>query len=244
MAEHSLTRTELLIGNDGLNKLRKSKVIVFGVGGVGGFAVEALARAGVGEITVVDNDTISLTNLNRQIIATYDTIGKAKVEIIKERIQSINKECIVITNQIFVSNDNIEEIIPKDIDYVVDAIDTVSAKLGLAEYCYKNNIKIMSSMGTGNKLDPTQFKVSDVFKTKVCPLAKVMRCELRKRGVDRLKVVYSEEMPLKPKSEYSSEVKGTAKRPVPGSMPFVPPVAGMIIAGEVIKDILGINNKK
>lgn len=244
MAEHSLTRTELLIGNDGLNKLRKSKVIVFGVGGVGGFAVEALARAGVGEITVVDNDTISLTNLNRQIIATYDTIDKAKVEVIKERIQSINKDCKVITRQVFVSNDNIEEIVPKDIDYVVDAIDTVSAKLGLAEYCYKNNINIMSSMGTGNKLDPTQFKVSDVFKTQVCPLAKVMRCELRKRGVEKLKVVYSEEMPLKPKSEYSSEVKGTAKRPVPGSMSFVPPVAGMIIAGEVIKDILGINNKK
>ncbi len=244
MAEHSLTRTELLIGNDGLNKLRKSKVIVFGVGGVGGFAVEALARAGVGEITVVDNDTISLTNLNRQIIATYDTIDKAKVEVIKERIQSINKDCRVITRQVFVSNDNIEEIVPKDIDYVVDAIDTVSAKLGLAEYCYKNNINIMSSMGTGNKLDPTQFKVSDVFKTQVCPLAKVMRCELRKRGVEKLKVVYSEEMPLKPKSEYSSEVKGTAKRPVPGSMSFVPPVVGMIIAGEVIKDILGINNKK
>ncbi|MGO5137274.1 tRNA threonylcarbamoyladenosine dehydratase [Clostridium butyricum] len=244
MAEHSLTRTELLIGNDGLNKLRKSKVIVFGVGGVGGFAVEALARAGVGEITVVDNDTVSLTNLNRQIIATYDTIDKAKVEVIKERIQSINKDCKVITRQVFVSNDNIEEIVPKDIDYVVDAIDTVSAKLGLAEYCYKNNINIMSSMGTGNKLDPTQFKVSDVFKTKACPLAKVMRCELRKRGVEKLKVVYSEEMPLKPKSEYSSEVKGTAKRPVPGSMSFVPPVAGMIIAGEVIKDILGINNKK
>lgn len=244
MAEHSLTRTELLIGNDGLNKLRKSKVIVFGVGGVGGFAVEALARAGVGEITVVDNDTISLTNLNRQIIATYDTIDKAKVEVIKERIQSINKDCRVITRQVFVSNDNIEEIVSKDIDYVVDAIDTVSAKLGLAEYCYKNNINIMSSMGTGNKLDPTQFKVSDVFKTQVCPLAKVMRCELRKRGVEKLKVVYSEEMPLKPKSEYSSEVKGTAKRPVPGSMSFVPPVAGMIIAGEVIKDILGINNKK
>lgn len=244
MAEHSLTRTELLIGNDGLNKLRKSKVIVFGVGGVGGFAVEALARAGVGEITVVDNDTVSLTNLNRQIIATYDTIDKAKVEVIKERIQSINKDCRVITRQVFVSNDNIEEIVPKDIDYVVDAIDTVSAKLGLAEYCYKNNINIMSSMGTGNKLDPTQFKVSDVFKTQVCPLAKVMRCELRKRGVEKLKVVYSEEMPLKPKSEYSSEVKGTAKRPVPGSMSFVPPVAGMIIAGEVIKDILGINNKK
>ena len=244
MAEHSLTRTELVIGRDGLDKLRKSRVIVFGIGGVGGFAVEALARAGVGELTLVDNDTVSLTNLNRQIIATYDTIDQPKVEVMKKRIQSINKDCNVITHQIFVSNDNIEKLVPKDIDYVVDAIDTVSAKLGLAEYCYKNNIKIMSSMGTGNKLDPTQFKVTDVFKTQVCPLAKVMRYELRKRGVDKLKVVYSEEMPRKPKSEYSSEVKGTAKRPVPGSMSFVPPVAGMIIAGEVIRDILGINNKK
>lgn len=244
MAEHSLTRTELVIGRDGLDKLRNSRVIVFGIGGVGGFAVEALARAGVGELTLVDNDTVSLTNLNRQIIATYDTIDQPKVEVMKKRIQSINKDCNVITHQIFVSNDNIEKLVPKDIDYVVDAIDTVSAKLGLAEYCYKNNIKIMSSMGTGNKLDPTQFKVTDVFKTQVCPLAKVMRYELRKRGVDKLKVVYSEEMPRKPKSEYSSEVKGTAKRPVPGSMSFVPPVAGMIIAGEVIRDILGINNKK
>lgn len=244
MAEHSLTRTELVIGRDGLDKLKNSRIIVFGVGGVGGFAVEALARAGVGELTLVDNDTVSLTNLNRQIIATYDTIDQPKVEIMKKRIQSINKDCNVITHQVFVSNDNIEELVPKDIDYVVDAIDTVSAKLGLAEYCYKNNIKIMSSMGTGNKLDPTQFKVTDVFKTQVCPLAKVMRYELRKRGVNKLKVVYSEEMPRKPKSEYSSEVKGTAKRPVPGSVSFVPPVAGMIIAGEVIKDILEINNKK
>ena len=244
MAEHSLTRTELVIGRDGLDKLRNSRVIVFGIGGVGGFAVEALARAGVGELTLVDNDTVSLTNLNRQIIATYDTIDQPKVEVMKKRIQSINKDCNVITHQVFVSNDNIEKLVAKDIDYVVDAIDTVSAKLGLAEYCYKNNIKIMSSMGTGNKLDPTQFKVTDVFKTQVCPLAKVMRYELRKRGVDKLKVVYSEEMPRKPKSEYSSEVKGTAKRPVPGSMSFVPPVAGMIIAGEVIRDILGINNKK
>lgn len=244
MAEHSLTRTELVIGRDGLDKLRNSRVVVFGIGGVGGFAVEALARAGVGELTLVDNDTVSLTNLNRQIIATYDTIDQPKVEVMKKRIQSINKDCNVITHQVFVSNDNIEKLVAKDIDYVVDAIDTVSAKLGLAEYCYKNNIKIMSSMGTGNKLDPTQFKVTDVFKTQVCPLAKVMRYELRKRGVDKLKVVYSEEMPRKPKSEYSSEVKGTAKRPVPGSMSFVPPVAGMIIAGEVIRDILGINNKK
>lgn len=244
MEQHSLTRTELVIGTDGLNKLRNSRVIVFGVGGVGGFAVEALARAGVGEITIVDNDTVSLTNLNRQIIATYDTIDQPKVEVMEKRIQSINKDCNVITRQVFVNNDNIEELVEKDIDYVVDAIDTVSAKLGLAEYCYKNNIKIMSSMGTGNKLDPTQFKVADVFDTQVCPLAKVMRYELRKRGVKNLKVVYSEEMPLKPKSEYTTEVKGSAKRPVPGSVSFVPPVAGMIIAGEVIKDILGINKKK
>lgn len=242
--EHSLTRTELVIGTDGLNKLRNSRVIVFGVGGVGGFAVEALARAGVGEITIVDNDTVSLTNLNRQIIATYDTIDQPKVEVMKKRIQSINKDCNVITRKVFVNNDNIEELVGKDIDYVVDAIDTVSAKLGLAEYCYKNDIKIMSSMGTGNKLDPTQFKVADVFNTQVCPLAKVMRYELRKRGVKKLKVVYSEEMPIKPKSEYTTEVKGSAKRPVPGSVSFVPPVAGMIIAGEVIKDILGINKKK
>ena len=244
MAEHSLTRTELVIGRDGLDKLRSSRVIVFGVGGVGGFAVEALARAGVGELILVDSDTVSLTNLNRQIIATYDTIGQPKVEVMKKRIQSINKDCNVITHQVFVSNDNIEALISKDIDYVVDAIDTVSAKLGLAEYCYKNNINIMSSMGTGNKLDPTKFKVTDVFKTQVCPLAKVMRHELRKRGVKKLKVVYSEEIPVKPKSEYSSELKGTAKRPVPGSMPFVPPVSGMIMASEVVRDILGINNKK
>ena len=244
MAEHSLTRTELVIGTDGLNKLRNSKVIVFGIGGVGGFTVEALARAGVGELILVDNDTVSLTNLNRQIIATYDTIDQPKVEVMKKRIQSINKDCKVITHQVFVSNDNIEELVSKDVDYVVDAIDTVSAKLGLAEYCYKNNIRIMSSMGTGNKLDPTQFKVTDVFKTQVCPLAKVMRYELRKRGVNKLKVVYSEEIPIKPKSEYSTEVKGTARRPVPGSMAFVPPVAGMIIAGEVVRDILDINNKK
>ena len=244
MAEHSLTRTELVIGTDGLNKLRNSKVIVFGIGGVGGFTVEALARAGVGELILVDNDTVSLTNLNRQIIATYDTIDQPKVEVMKKRIQSINKDCKVITHQVFVSNDNIEELVSKDVDYVVDAIDTVSAKLGLAEYCYKNNIRIMSSMGTGNKLDPTQFKVTDVFKTQVCPLAKVMRYELRKRGVNKLKVVYSEEIPIKPKSEYSTEVKGTARRPVPGSMAFVPPIAGMIIAGEVVRDILDINNKK
>lgn len=250
--QHSLSRTELLIGKEGLDKLRNSRVIVFGVGGVGSFTVEALARAGVGEITLIDDDTVCLTNLNRQVHATYTTISQPKVDVMKERILSINRKCNVITHRVFVTPDNIEEIVPKDIDYVVDAIDTVSAKLALAEYCYKNNIRIMSSMGTGNKLDPTQFKVTDVFKTKVCPLAKVMRYELRKRGVEKLKVVYSEEVPRKPKADEVVTCKtgcvctgGTkkcaSKRQIPGSISFVPPVAGMIIAGEVVRDILGIN---
>ncbi|MBE6062802.1 MAG: tRNA threonylcarbamoyladenosine dehydratase [Clostridium butyricum] len=250
--QDTLIRTGFLIGADGIEKLKNSRVIVFGVGGVGSFTVEALARVGVGEITLIDNDTVDISNLNRQIHATYETVGKPKVDIMKERILSINKECNVIIHRVFVNNDNIEELVPKDVDYVVDAIDTVTAKLGLAEYCYKNNIKIMSCMGTGNKLDPTQFKVTDVFKTKVCPLAKVMRRELKKRGVDKLKVVYSEEVPLKPLSpiELGFEQKETEQdsehgrlkvnKQSPGSISFVPPVAGMIIAGEVVRDILGI----
>ena len=253
-AQHSLSRTELLIGKDGLDKLRNSKVIVFGIGGVGSFTVEALARAGIGELILIDDDTVCLTNLNRQIHATINTISQSKVQVMKERILSINSKCNVTTKQIFVTNDNIQEIIPKDVDYVVDAIDTVSAKLGLAEYCYKNNINIISSMGTGNKLDPTQFKVTDVYKTKVCPLAKVMRYELKKRGVEKLKVVYSEEIPIKPKTEDVVTCKtgcvctgGTKKcadkRQIPGSISFVPPVAGMIIGGEVIRDLLGIKRK-
>ncbi|MDO5517114.1 MAG: tRNA threonylcarbamoyladenosine dehydratase [Clostridium sp.] len=250
--QNSLIRTGLLIGIDGLEKLENSRVIVFGVGGVGSFTVEALARAGVGELTLIDNDTVDISNLNRQIHATYETVDKPKVDVMKERILSINKNCKVITHQVFVNQDNIEELVPKDVDYVVDAIDTVTAKLGLAEYCYKNNIKLMSSMGTGNKLDPTQFKVTDVFKTKVCPLAKVMRHELRKRGVDKLKVIYSEETPLKPLSpeelgvvnkntpKNEGEVTSITKRQTPGSISFVPPVAGMIIASQVVRDILGI----
>ena len=186
--QHPLSRTELLIGKEGLDKLRNSKVIVFGVGGVGSFTVEALTRAGIGELILVDDDTVCLTNLNRQIHATIKTISQPKVEVMKERILSINRKCNVITHQVFVTQDNLEELIPNDVDYVVDAIDTVSAKLGLAEYCYKKGIKIMSSMGTGNKFDPTQFRVTDIYKTKVCPLAKVMRYELRKRGVEKLKV--------------------------------------------------------
>ena len=239
MALNEFCRTELLVGEEGINKLHNSKVIVFGIGGVGSFVVEALTRAGVGNLIVVDNDTICISNLNRQIHATQATVGNVKVEAMKERVLSINPNCNVEAKQVFITADNIEEIIPSDIDYVVDAIDTVTSKLALAEYCYKNNINIMSSMGTGNKMDPSQFRVTDVFKTKVCPLAKVMRYELKKRGVKKLKVVYSEEMPMKPDK---GRAVPSQKRQTPGSISFVPPVAGMIIGGEVVKDLVGINS--
>ena len=249
MLQHSLSRTELLIGKDALDKLAKSKVMVFGVGGVGSFTVEALARAGVGNLILVDDDTVCVTNLNRQIHATYKTISKNKVEVMKERVLSVNRNCNVETIQVFVTPDNLEEIIPDDVDYVVDAIDTVSAKIALAVYCEQKGIKLMSSMGTGNKLNPAEFKVADIYNTKVCPLAKVMRYELRKRGVKKLKVVYSEEMPRKPKVEdvvtcktgcvcTGGTKKCSAKRQIPGSVSFVPPVAGMIIASEVVKDLI------
>ena len=254
MLQHSLSRTELLIGKDALDKLANSKVMVFGVGGVGSFTVEALARAGVGNLILVDDDTVCLTNLNRQIHATYKTISKNKVEVMKERVLSVNRNCNVETIQVFVTPDNLEEIIPDDVDYVVDAIDTVSAKIALAVYCEQKGIKLMSSMGTGNKLNPAEFKVADIYNTKVCPLAKVMRYELRKRGVKKLKVVYSEEMPRKPKVEdvvtcktgcvcTGGTKKCAEKRQIPGSISFVPPVAGMIIGGEVIKDLIGMNSK-
>ena len=223
--------------------------MVFGVGGVGSFTVEALSRAGVGNLILVDDDTVCLTNLNRQIHATYKTISKNKVEVMKERVLSVNRNCNVETIQVFVTPDNLEEIIPDDVDYVVDAIDTVSAKIALAVYCEQKGIKLMSSMGTGNKLNPAEFKVADIYNTKVCPLAKVMRYELRKRGVKKLKVVYSEEMPRKPKVEdvvtcktgcvcTGGTKKCSAKRQIPGSVSFVPPVAGMIIASEVVKDLI------
>lgn len=250
MLQHSLSRTELLIGKDALDILAKKKVVVFGIGGVGSFAVEALARSGLGTLVLVDDDAICLTNLNRQIHATYSTIGKPKVEVMKDRILDINKKCKVVTNQTFVTENNIEDIITKDVDYVIDAIDTVSSKIALAFWCEKNNISIISSMGTGNKLDPTMFRVTDIYETKVCPLAKVMRHELRKRGVKNLKVVYSEEMPMKPRNQDvitckegcvcsgESSKNCTKKRQIPGSIAFVPPVAGMILAGEVVKDLM------
>lgn len=248
--QHSLTRTELLIGQEGLEKLKNSKVVVFGIGGVGSFTTEALVRAGVGKLILVDDDTICLTNINRQIHANMKTIGKPKVEVMRDRILEINPKCDVAIHQTFVKKDNIEDIIQDDTDYVVDAIDTVSSKLDIIVWCKERNINIISSMGTGNKLDPTQFKITDIYKTKVCPLAKVMRYELRKRGIDKLKVLYSEECPQKPRIEEVITCKegcvcsgGTkkcaVKRQIPGSISFVPPVAGMIIAGEVVKDLIG-----
>ena len=249
MEQNSLSRTELLIGEEALNKLKKSKVMIFGIGGVGSFTVEALVRSGVSNLILVDDDTVCLTNLNRQIHATYETISKNKVDVMKQRILSINKNCQVETKQIFVKPEDLEKIIPNDVDYVVDAIDTVSSKIALAVYCEKKGINLISSMGTGNKLNPSEFKVSDIYKTKVCPLAKVMRYELKKRGVKKLKVVYSEEIPRKPKEDdvvtcktgcvcTGGTKKCTAKRQIPGSISFVPPVAGMIIASEVVKDLI------
>ena len=234
MALNEFCRTELLIGEEGIEKLHNSKVIVFGIGGVGSFVVEALTRAGVGNLILVDNDTVCISNLNRQIHATQATVESVKVEAMKARVLSINPNCKVEAKQEFITADNIQDIIPEDIDYVVDAIDTVTSKLALAEYCYKNDIKLIASMGTGNKIDPTQFRVTDVFKTKVCPLAKVMRTELRKRGVKKLKVVYSEEVPMVPNKGRAVPSK---KRQTPGSISFVPPVAGMIIGG----DLIGLN---
>ncbi|MBU3158058.1 tRNA threonylcarbamoyladenosine dehydratase [Clostridium estertheticum] len=249
MPQHALSRTELLIGMDSLNKLKESKVVVFGIGGVGSYTVEALVRAGIGKIVLIDDDTICLTNLNRQIHATYKTIGKSKVLVMKDRILEINPKCEVITYETFVTADNMGDIITEDTDYVVDAIDTVASKISLVEYCTKQGIKIICCLGTGNKLDPTLFRVVDIYDTKVCPLARVMRQELRKRNIDKLKVVYSQEVPIKPKSDEvitckegcvctGGSKKCAMKRQIPGSISFVPPVAGMIIGGEVIKDLI------
>lgn len=230
------SRFELLVGQEHIEKLNQSKVLVFGVGGVGGFVVEALVRSGIGSITIVDNDTVSLTNLNRQIIATQDTIGKEKVEVMKERILSINPNCHVETLKMFYLPETADSINLKDYDYVVDAIDTITAKIELAVRCEKEKVPLISSMGTGNKLNPSMLEVSDIYKTSVCPLAKVMRRELKQRRVKHLKVVYSKELPIKPKP--SKEI--TNKRTVPGSTAFVPSSAGLLIASEVVKDLLSI----
>lgn len=226
---NQFSRTELLIGKDNVEKLHNSKIAIFGLGGVGSFVMEGLVRAGVENFILVDNDCIELTNLNRQILATHKTIGQPKVEVAKQRILDINPSAKVEIYQEFFMPET-EGILNNTIDYIVDCIDTVTAKIELAVRAQKLNIPIISSMGTGNKLDPTRFEVTDIYKTSVCPLAKVMRKELKNRGIKKMKVVYSKEEPIKPEKCTEENVKA-------GSVSFVPSVAGLIIAGEVVKDI-------
>ncbi|MBE6808330.1 MAG: tRNA threonylcarbamoyladenosine dehydratase [Ruminococcaceae bacterium] len=227
-------RTEQLFGSDNINKLKNARVAVFGIGGVGGYAVEGLARTGIGAIDLIDDDTVSITNLNRQIIATHNTLGTLKTEAAKERILSINPEIDVMTHNLFYNAETAESFDLSVYDYVIDAIDTVSAKLELISRCETLSIPIISSMGTGNKLDATKLVVTDIFKTSVCPLARVMRYELKKRGIKKLKVVYSKEEPMKPTVQ--GEEHG---RHIPASAVFVPAAAGFILASEVVKDIIG-----
>ena len=231
----AFSRTELLIGKDQLEKLSSFHIAIFGLGGVGGYTCEALARLGIGHFTLIDNDTISITNLNRQIIATKETIGRKKVDVMKERILSINENATVNCYDIFFLNNEENLIDFTQFDYVIDCIDTISAKLALCEICNDNNIKIISSMGTGNKFIP-QFEVSDINQTSTCPLAKVMRRELKKRNINKLKVVYSKEQPIKPLEEI--KINENSHKLTPGSISFVPPACGLVIASEVFKDLI------
>ena len=230
-----ITRTQLLLGEAAMRKLASSRVAVFGIGGVGGFTVEALARSGIGALDLIDNDRVALSNLNRQIIATLDTVGQYKVDAAAARIASINPECKVTVYKTFFMPETQGEFDFSEYDYVVDAIDTVTGKLALAECAQAADTPIISAMGAGNKLDPTAFRVADINDTSVCPLAKVMRRECRRRGIRHLKVVYSQEEALQPLGRPAEE--DTVRRSIPGSTAFVPPVAGLIIAGEVIKDL-------
>ena len=273
--ENQFSRTERLLGKENMEKLSAARVCIFGIGGVGGYVAEALARSGVGHLELVDNDVVCLSNLNRQIIATHQTLGQYKVDAMKERILSINPEAEVVTHRCFYLPETQAQFDFTAFDYVVDAIDTVAGKISLVLQAEASGTPIISSMGAGNKLDPAAFQVADIYQTSVCPLAKVMRKELKKRGVKKLKVVYSKELPLSPQSEETeatgiycdtaetdavawenpetrpgdeylsgSETEKTAlfrRRSIPGSVAFVPSVAGLIIAGEVVKDLLGIN---
>lgn len=243
------SRTQLVFGKEAMDKLKSSRVAVFGIGGVGGYTVEALARSGVGAIDIIDDDKVCLTNINRQIIATRKTVGKYKVDVAKERIEEINPDCKVTAFKTFYMPETADQFDFTQYDYVVDAIDTVTGKIALIENAKKADTPIISSMGAGNKVDPTAFEVTDIYKTSVCPLAKVMRYELKRRGIKKLKVVYSKEKPIPPIDDMAISCRqhcicppGTARkctqrRQVPGSTAFVPSVVGLIIAGEVIKDI-------
>ena len=247
---NQFSRTELLLGKEAMDRLSKARVAVFGIGGVGGYVCEALVRSGVGAFDLIDDDKVCLTNLNRQIIATRKTIGRYKTEVMRERIMEINPDADVRIHQCFFLPENADEFAFEEYDYVVDAVDTVTAKLELVMKAKEKNIPIISSMGAGNKLDGSQFKVADIYQTKVCPLAKVMRRELKKRGVRDLKVVYSEEPPIPSLEDMEvscrtncicppgAQHKCTERRAIPGSTAFVPSVAGLIIAGEVVKDLI------
>ncbi len=249
---NQFSRTQLLIGKESMDRLAKARVAVFGVGGVGGFAAEAIARSGVGAIDVIDDDKVCLTNINRQIIALRSTVGKYKADVMKERLLDINPDMEVNVHKCFYLPETADEFDFSEYSYVVDAVDTVTAKIDIIMKCKELGVPVISCMGAGNKLDPTMFEVADIYKTSVCPLAKVMRHELRKRGVRSLKVVYSKEKPIRPEEDMSISCRShcicppdtkrhcTDRRDIPGSVSFVPSVAGLIIASEVIKDLSGI----
>ena len=249
---NQFSRTELLLGKEAMERLAGSRVAVFGIGGVGGYVCEALVRSGVGSFDLIDDDKVCLTNLNRQIIATRKTVGKYKVDVMKERILDINPDAKVEVHKCFFLPENADEFHFEDYDYIVDAVDTVTAKIELIMKAKEVGTPIISSMGAGNKLDASRFRVADIYKTSGCPLAKVMRRELKKRGVKKLKVVYSDELPIKPKDDMASSCrtncicppgakhKCTERRAIPGSTAFVPSVAGLIIAGEIVKELSGI----
>jgi tRNA A37 threonylcarbamoyladenosine dehydratase len=243
------SRTELIFGKEAMEKLRASRVAVFGIGGVGGFTVEALARSGIGELDLIDDDRVCLTNINRQIIATRKTVGKYKVDVAAERIADIDPSIKVNIHKTFYGPDTAGEFEFTQYDYVVDAIDTVTGKMALVMQAQEAGTPIISSMGAGNKVDPTAFEVADIYKTSVCPLAKVMRHELKRRGVRKLKVVYSKEEPITPISDdadssQNDQAEPARHRQTPGSTAFVPSVVGLIIAGEVVKDLIGYGKKE
>ena len=244
------SRTELIFGSKAMETLSSARVIVFGVGGVGGYTVEALARSGIGEIHLVDDDKVCLTNINRQLHATRKTVGSYKVDVAAQRILDINPEAKVITHKVFYTPETHDQFHFEDYDYIVDAIDTVAGKIALVLNAQRAGTPIISAMGAGNKLDPAAFEVADIYKTSVCPLARVMRNELKRRGVRKLKVVYSKEKPIAPLEEVDSgsrndSASGNAgRRQIPGSCAFVPPVVGMIVAGEVVKDLTGLRAQK
>lgn len=248
------SRTELLLGRDAMRRLADARVAIFGIGGVGGYVCEALVRSGVGAFDLIDDDKVCLTNLNRQIIATRSTVGRYKTEVMKERMLDINPDADVRVQNCFFLPENADKFSFEEYDYVVDAVDTVTAKLALAVKAKEADVPIISSMGAGNKLDGSQFRVADIYQTKVCPLAKVMRRELKKRGIEKLKVVYSEEQPIAPGEDMEGiceadcacppgvQQQRTDRRVIPGSVAFVPSVAGLIIAGEVVRDLCGMTD--